>query len=64
MSFAVAVAIGYCDYETKSLTHLFTAEWGNIATLAILTLLFSILGWFGIASMKHLLGIDGFDAKP
>ena len=35
ISFCVAVTVGMVDYETESLTHLFTAEWGNVITLSM-----------------------------
>ena len=52
-SFLVAVATGYLDYETQSVVHLFTAEWGNIATLAILTFCFSAMGCFAIVMLRR-----------
>ena len=62
VSFSLATAIGYSDYETKSLTHLFSAEWGNSATLAILTLVFSVFGGCGVVSMRNLFRVDGFES--
>lgn len=43
-SFCLAVFFGWIDYETKSLVHLFTAEWGNIAMLVNSTMFFSLVG--------------------
>jgi len=44
LSFCLAVFFGWSDYETESLVHLFTADWGNIVMLAILTMFFSLVG--------------------
>ena len=44
ISFCLAVSIGMLDYETKSLTHLFTAELGNVVMLGLMTVVFSLIG--------------------
>ncbi len=44
ISFCLYVFLGMMDYETKSLIHLFTAEFGNVVALLLYTLVFSIIG--------------------
>ncbi len=44
-SFLTAVCLGMMDYETESLWHLFTAEWGNILALLMYTVFFFFVGW-------------------
>lgn len=49
-SFCLATFLGYMDYETQSLYHLFTAEsGGNFLALLLYTAIFTILVWFFIA---------------
>ena len=44
VSFCLAVTLGLLDRESKSLVHLFTAEWGYVIALLIYTALFSAIG--------------------
>ena len=56
LSFLASVALGMSDYETKSLVHLFTAEWGNIITLGLLTVFFSSIGFGVLGVVKRASG--------
>lgn len=52
VSFCLAVTLGLLDRETRSLVHLFTAEWGNVIALLIYTVVFTAIGLSAIAVLR------------
>jgi len=65
ISFCAAVGLGMADRETKSLVHLFTAETGNLVTIALITTVLSAVGcfaWYAISKTDQL-AIERIDSE-